>query len=117
MTRKPTLLQGWALLLVLRTAKHLGRAPEPHEVCAHHRLPPKEATRLRVAVRGLIRKDLIRPWPILRTKPLRLTASALSLCTGSLEGAALLLPPTSERADYAGCSALSLPAETGRGRP
>lgn len=83
-TRKPTALQGWALLLVQRTAAHLGRAPEPHEVCAHHRLPPRQGTKLRIAVRGLIRKGLLKPWPILRIRPLRLTASALALC-GTLE--------------------------------
>lgn len=74
MTHKPTRIQRWALLLVLRTARKLGRAPEPHEVCSHHRLAfPREAVRLKLAVRGLIRKGLIAEWPIVRTRPLLVT--------------------------------------------
>ena len=85
----PTPLEQWALRLVVRTARKLGRAPEPHEVCAHHRLAfPVLSSRFKSAARRLIRKGLIAEWPIVRTRPLRLTRagqSVLSLVRG--EGA------------------------------
>jgi hypothetical protein len=84
MSAKPTHIQRWALLLVLKTARKLGRAPEPHEVCAHHKLAyPREAVRLKSAVRGLIRKGLIAEWPIVRTRPLRVTPAGRAVLTTS----------------------------------
>ena len=73
MKHKRTRLQSWALLLVQRTARHLGRAPEEHEVCAHHRLGARGLdVRFRFAIRGLERKGMVsRPPPRPQRRPLR----------------------------------------------
>lgn len=80
MTRKPTRRQRWALLLVLQTSKELRRAPESHEVCAHHRLSPKRATQFRCALRGLIAKGVFEPWPVPK-RPLRIADAARSIAS------------------------------------
>jgi hypothetical protein len=77
---KRTQLQTWALLLVLRTARKLGRAPEDYEVVADHRLGIKGLdTRFRIALRGLERKGIVsRPPMRPQRRPLRVIDPSIS---------------------------------------
>lgn len=75
MTNKRTRLQSWALLLVQRTTRKLGRAPEVHEVVRDHQLAIKGLdVKFRIAIGGLVRKGaLSRPAARPQRRPLRVT--------------------------------------------